>query len=343
MNSTSAAAPDRGRLRAAWTLVLLAVCCAELSFTAVAVPVTWVLLPLLLVMYGAGVLLIREAVVRVGGGWPSLLLLGVAYELAEDGIGLQALTSPNLYGAADWGWRVGGVNLTYWAGQLGVHVVFSILVPIMLIGLIFPDHRTRPFLRRGGLITFGVLAVLGVVGLRFIIAATQDPGYRAPTPWIAAFLITIAALTVIALRVVPKATARQEAQPAVQPVPGSVVVGVVAGVATFGFLLMTLPLALRPGHGTLLGEVVPAPVPIVLAGLVALGMGWAVVRWSGSAEWSPEHQLWMAGGILVSHTAFMAPAAPVSVVAGVITIVLEIVLLMLLARRVRRHAQQAAV
>ncbi|HET6741472.1 MAG TPA: hypothetical protein VFH76_21155, partial [Kribbella sp.] len=95
------------------------------------------------------------------------------------------------------------------------------------------------------------------------------------------------------------------------------------------------PLALRPGHGTLLGELVPAPVPIVLAALVAVGIGWAVLRWSDAPEWSPEHQLWLAGGILVSHTAFMAPAAPISVVAGVITIALEIFLLMLLARRVR--------
>ncbi|MFG1908260.1 hypothetical protein [Kribbella sp. NPDC048928] len=223
MNSNSAA-PDRGRLRAAWTLVLLAVCGAELSFTAVAVPVTWVLLPLLLVMYGAGVLLIREAVVRVGGGWPSLVLLGV-------------------------------------------HVVFSVLLPIMLIGLIFPDHRAGPFLRRGGLIAFGILAVLGVVGLRFTIAATPRPR-------------------------LPRTNTMDR----------------------------SIPDRHRGTHRDR-----------------------TTVRWSGSVEWGPEHQLWMAGGILVSHTAFMAPAAPVSVVAGAITIVLEIVLLMLLARRVRRHAQQAAV
>ncbi|MGW1738157.1 hypothetical protein ACWCPQ_05035 [Nocardia sp. NPDC001965] len=62
--------PERGRLRAAWTLVLLTTLCAELTFTAVAVPFTWLLLPLLMVMYGAGVLLVREAAGRAGGGWP---------------------------------------------------------------------------------------------------------------------------------------------------------------------------------------------------------------------------------------------------------------------------------
>jgi hypothetical protein len=56
------------RGRAAWTLALLTTFCAELTFTAVAVPFAWLLLPVLLVMYGAGVLLLREAAVRVGGG-----------------------------------------------------------------------------------------------------------------------------------------------------------------------------------------------------------------------------------------------------------------------------------
>ncbi len=100
----------RRRIGAAWTLALLTPAVAELTFTAVAVPQTWLVLPLLLVMYGAGVLLIREAVVRVRGGWASLVLLGVAYEIAEDGLGLQALTSPVAYGAADWGWRALGLT-----------------------------------------------------------------------------------------------------------------------------------------------------------------------------------------------------------------------------------------
>ncbi|GAB2712396.1 hypothetical protein [Nocardia thraciensis] len=76
--SETVGASASGRLRAAWALVLLAPVCAELTFTAVAVPVTWLLLPLLLVMYGAGVLLVRELVVRAGGGWPSLAAGGPA-------------------------------------------------------------------------------------------------------------------------------------------------------------------------------------------------------------------------------------------------------------------------
>src|SRR5258708_4297912 len=85
--------------RAALTLVVLGPVVAELAFgSPPRHPAS--LLVLWLPIDGAGVLLIREAVVRSGGGWASILLLGVAYELVEAGIGLQALSSPHLYHAA---------------------------------------------------------------------------------------------------------------------------------------------------------------------------------------------------------------------------------------------------
>ena len=204
MPQKSGTSPARGRLRAAWTLAVLATVCAELTFTAVAVPSAWLLLPLLIVMYGAGVLVVREAAVRAGAGWPGLVLLGLAYQLAEDGLGLQALTSPRMYGAADWGWRALGANWTYWESQVGVHVVFSVLVPVMLTDLLFPGHRGRPYLRPGGLAGAGALAVIGVLGLRAVISATEDPGYQTPWGWTAGFAAAIALLAVLALRVAPR-------------------------------------------------------------------------------------------------------------------------------------------
>ena len=81
---------------------------------------------------------------RVGGGWPTLVVLGLVYELAEDGFGLQALTSPVMYHAAEWGPHVLGLNLTYWESQVGYHVVFSVLIPIVLTDLLFPAAGTRP-------------------------------------------------------------------------------------------------------------------------------------------------------------------------------------------------------
>ncbi|MEV3961389.1 hypothetical protein AB0M34_10890 [Nocardia sp. NPDC050193] len=320
---------EHGRLRAAWTLVLLTTLCAELTFTAVAVPFTWLLLPLLMVMYGAGVLVVREAVTRAGGGWPSLVVLGLAYQLAEDGLGLQALTSPHMYGAADWGWRAFGVNWTYWESQIGVHVVFSVLIPVMLTDLIFPAHRGRPYLRTRGLAGTGGLAVIGVAGLRLVISATEDPGYRTPVAWTAGFLVVIAVSAWTALRVLP---GRPIPGPAPAPdTPRAALAGGAAAVVTVAFLTLLLPPGLGPEP--VFGAGLPRFLPLTLAGALALGSGWAILRWQVTPGWSDRHRLWMTGGILAGHTAFMMPASPVAVVTGAVTVVLEVVLLGLLIRR----------
>ncbi|WP_433490253.1 hypothetical protein [Nocardia grenadensis] len=320
---------ERGRLRAAWTLALLTTVCAELTFTAVAVPFTWLLLPLLMVMYGAGVLLVREAAARAGGGWPSLVVLGLAYQLAEDGLGLQALTSPHMYGAADWGWRALGVNWTYWESQIGVHVVFSVLIPIMLTDLLFPTHRGRPYLRTHGLAGTGLLAVAGVAGLRFAISATEDPGYRTPWAWTAGFLVAIAALAWTALRGLP---GRRIPGPAPAPTaPRAALAGGAAAAVTVAFLALLLPPGLGPDP--VFGAGFPRFLPLPLAGALALGSGWTILRWHGAPGWSDRHRLWVAGGILTGHTAFMMPASPVAAVAGAVILALEVILLGILARR----------
>ena len=328
--------PTTGRLRAAWTLVLLTTLCAELTFTAVAVPFVWLLLPLLLVMYGAGVLLVRELCTRSrGGGWLSLVLLALAYQLAEDGIGLQALTSPRIYGAAEWGWRALGINWSYWESQIGVHVVFSVLIPVMLTTLLFPAHRGRPYLRTGGLIGVGALAVLGVLGLRVVISATEDPGYQAPWGWTAVFVVAMAVLIAVAMRL----PASPEVAPRRPSAPEPAVVGVVLGCATVVFLALLLPPGLGPN--SLLGGFVPLPVLVAAAALVGLASGWSVLRWSSADDWTDRHRVWLAGGILVGHTAFMIPASPTAAITGTITIALEVVLLIALARHLQNRCSPA--
>jgi hypothetical protein len=46
-------------------------------------------------LYGPGVLLIREAKVRWYKGWATVLLLGAAYGILEEGIALSTLFNPN--------------------------------------------------------------------------------------------------------------------------------------------------------------------------------------------------------------------------------------------------------
>ncbi|MFC7619319.1 hypothetical protein [Microlunatus sp. GCM10028923] len=328
--------PGRRRLRAALALILLTPFCAELTFTAVAVPTTWLLLPLLLIMYGAGVLLIREAVVRVGAGWPSLVALGLAYQLAEDGLGLQALTSPQMYGAADWGLRALGINWTYWESQIGVHLVLSVLLPIMITNLIFPTLRQQPYLRTGGFVVAGVLAVVGVLGLRVIVSATEDPGYQTPWPWTVGYVVVIALLAWLALGVLPRFKDPDRARTDRRS-PRPVVIGIVSAYLTLAFLTTLLPLGF--GSHLLFGDLMSRPLRLFVAAVTAIPFGWLVLRWRKSADWADSHRLWLIGGILVSHTAFMIPASPTSAAIGVITIGLEAVLLIILGRHALGEAR----
>jgi hypothetical protein len=53
------------------------------------------LLPLMMAMYGAGAILIRETVRATGRGWASIVLLACAYGLFEEGFVTQSLFNPN--------------------------------------------------------------------------------------------------------------------------------------------------------------------------------------------------------------------------------------------------------
>src|SRR5690242_17801914 len=92
-----------------------------------------------LLIYGPGALLIRELVRGRGRGWASILLLGAAYGLIEEGLGLQSLFQPTYASAALWGARLFGVNWVYTGlVVLWIHPLWSAAVPILLTELLFP-------------------------------------------------------------------------------------------------------------------------------------------------------------------------------------------------------------
>lgn len=327
----------KGRLKAAWTLVLLAPLCAEATFTGISLPTIWLAFPLLIPIYGGGVLLARELVCRSGSGWLGLLVIGFAYELAEDGLGLQALTSPNLYGAAQWG-RVLGVNVTYWESQIGYHLVFSVLIPVVLTNLAFKRHARRPYLGRFGLIGTAVVFVIGVVVARVAIAGTQDPGYRLPWPAMAAVLIGMVVLGILALVVLPRLGPVRAAPVARLPKP--VVLATVAAIAPIVFLGLLFPLRFQAGRPAI-GHGAWVAIPMLVALALAAAVGWLVVRWSATETFTDHHRIWLVGGALVGHSLFAVAGGiasgrvVLSLVLGVVVIGVTVLLLIRLDRHLR--------
>ncbi|TQS45236.1 hypothetical protein [Cryptosporangium phraense] len=282
--------------KAAWALILLAPFVAEVSLGNIPLSQAWAVL-VFVPIYGGGALLIREVVRRTGGGFVSVVILGVAYGLVEEGLVLQSLTSPHLYGAAEWAPRLFGVNSAYTLLNLVYHPVFSIAIPIVLVEMLFAEHGTKPYLRRGGLITAGVVFALGAVLIRLTVPASEDPGYTMPLAGVVIVALLAVALTVVGVRGrFPLATGDGA-------VPGVGAVAGLAGLVAFGFLGMLWPLAgakhslFLPGGGWPLLAVAGA------AALVAAG-SYVLRRWTGSAAWTRRHTLAACFGALVGHTLF---------------------------------------
>ncbi|GHJ47238.1 hypothetical protein Cs7R123_45800 [Catellatospora sp. TT07R-123] len=324
---------------AAWVLVLLTPLVAELALGSTPIRMAWLVL-LWMPVYGAGVLLIRELAVRRHRGWPSILLLAVCYELLEDGIGLQALTSPRLYHAAEWGARLLGFNLPYWFANTVYHAVFTVAIPIALTQLLFPAFRRRPYLGRFGLVVTAVVMALGVLVLRVSVPPSEDPGFQAPLPFVIGCLALVTALGVLALTVVPV----PRAQTSSVTVPGPATLFLTSGAATLLFFALTFPMfgARQPAFTKGLLVLVPLAV-------AATGLAWGyrtLTRLANSTGWSDRHTLALMGGALVAHSLggmIIMADTPVDRLGLVGIIMLTLVGLALLNRRIRqREATPAA-
>jgi hypothetical protein len=319
-----------GNRRAAWVLAVLTPLISELAFGSTPLHLGYLVL-LWMPVYGAGILLVRELVRRAGRGWPSIVLLGVAYELIEDGIGLQALSSPHLYGAAGWAPRLFGLNTAYWEVNVIYHVTFSAVIPILIVDLLFPAHRDVPYLKKTGTVITAIIAVLGV-GLLRTVSASQDPGYAAPVWVLVGCAVAVVVVAVIALKVLT--TAVHSATP-VPPVWVLSVVGLVGVMVILG-LLFPFGGAKQPSFTDGAWALVPMAVGAVIAAAAYV----LIRRWGLSRQWTDQHALGLAGGALVGHTLCGVVNAHTAFDRyGLIGIaILTVALVWLLSRWIRRWA-----
>ncbi len=113
-------------------------------------------------LYGPGVLLIREAMLRYRKDWPSLIAFGCAYAILEEGVALSTLFNPRAGPVGSLGvyGHYLGVNWVWTLGLLMVHTVYSIALPIVLLGLALPETRGRSLLSNRQV--RAVMSILGV-------------------------------------------------------------------------------------------------------------------------------------------------------------------------------------
>jgi hypothetical protein len=271
------------RIRPAITLFLLAPLVAE--FLLGDLPIN--LLPALLVlapMYGGGALLIREVARRARRGWPTILVLALAYAVFEEAFTTQTLFNPNYLGlhlhllepAYIPALGMGGWWTVF---VLTLHTVWSISVSIALAEALVPDRGTAPWLGRPGLAVTSVLFALGAVastlltlrGDRFHASARQFGG--------AGLVCVVLIITAFGL---PRASSARTAG----WVPSPWLVGAGALAAGSGFLLIPQ----RWGWGAVCAYLALDLVVIVL---VSLG--------SHRTGWDGRHRLALAAGAALAY------------------------------------------
>lgn len=300
-------------------------------------------------LYGSGALLIRETARRRGLGWASVILMGCAYGIFEEGLVVNTWANPWLpqvcvvshgvtKGLCDYG-RLGAINWS-WASSLTVfHALISITTPILLVELLFPRVARLPWLgRRSRVLCVAALLLVLAFGLLINVVSFHQR-HRAgplPGPYLVEALL-MAALVWIALRLRPRyaGTSGSNRQP---PRLWSL-----RAQAFFVILLNTaLPSIFQ-------GAKAPFQVEyLVYAGFVTL-VFWRLGVVSRRPGWTDEHRLALATGALGFFILLWDPILEISGSAGgnptrgtLVWALLYLVLLVTLARRLPRRLHAPA-
>ncbi|AGL18557.1 hypothetical protein [Actinoplanes sp. N902-109] len=276
-------------------------------------------LALLAPLYGGGALVIRELVRRTGRGWPSIVLLALAYGLFEEGLTTQSLFNPDYAGAhlLEQGYVPAlGIAVPWTLYVLALHTVWSISVPIALTEQA-TSRGVVPWLRTPGLVVAGLLLALGAFGTTM--ASYGNGHYWAPAPQLIVVSVVVVLLVVAAFLIKPG----QRPAHGTAPAP-AVVLAVTLGAGALFMATRWLPDA--------------AGVPAMLLAFTVAGAGIAI--WSRRAGWDGRHRLAAAAGGLLTYawhsftTEPLAGGGPVMTpLSHTVLALAAVVLLVVLARR----------
>jgi hypothetical protein len=245
------------------------------------------LLPALIVLaplYGGGALLIREWVRRTGRGWPSILLLGMAYAVVEEAYTTQSLFNPDylklhlglLTPAYISALGIGGW-WTLW--MFNVHAVWSIATPIALIEACVPNQARAPWLGRIGMVITTLVFIFGAA-VSTMFQFKQDPFLASPRQFAGAAVVIV--LLGVAAFLIPLRRRHDTGGSAASPwIAGAVAL-------LFGSAALFVPQAW--GWGAV-AELLGLDLVMLLA----------VLAWSRRAGWGLQHQLALGAGAALAY------------------------------------------
>jgi hypothetical protein len=239
-----------------------------------------VVLILLALMYGCGALVCRELVIRWGKGWWSLLLLGMAYGVYEEGIVVRSFFDPaweDLDNLAHYG-RWACVNWLWTEHLTHYHALISIAASVVLVEMMYPERRHDRWLSKRGWrlcwISLGLWIPLGLLAFP----------YAPPVGWYILTWLAVLALVWAARRLPASRSTRSD-----RAVPRPRRFWLLGFVGLFAYFFTVY--ATSDNHS-------PAPVVtmLLLAGLDLLALR-LVLRWSDHGRaWDDRHILALTAG-----------------------------------------------
>lgn len=150
--------------------------------------------------YGIGAILVNEAAIRWGKGWPTILLLGAAWGIFEEGIVVMSFFNPgwvDLGPLGDYG-RLFGVNWVWSVNVTVFHMIWSIAIPIMLMRMIFPQVESSVLVRTRTAVALSMALIL--VSALLSISISRTMGYAAPLPLFLGAVIAMLLVIAVAKR-----------------------------------------------------------------------------------------------------------------------------------------------
>ena len=223
-------------------------------------------------LYGSGVLLIHDARIRWNKGWASVLLLGAAYGILEEGVALSTLFDPAAGPVGSLGvyghWL--GVNWVWAAGIVPFHAIFSISIPILLLGMAVPETELKPLLSSRG--TVSAFLVMSVDVAVLMVVVWRLSGYWMGWPILVLSLATICGLVYAAHQVVLPSRRALAGRLSAPPRQTALV-----GLSFFPAVILTQSLGRGAG--------LPAPLDLLLVVAVqALYLPYLSRRWPDGSE-----------------------------------------------------------
>jgi predicted outer membrane lipoprotein len=279
-------------------------------------------------LYGGGAIIARELTLYWGKGWPTLLMLGAAFGVINEGVLVKSFFDPRWkdLGLLGTYGRVLDVNWVWSVQTIIFQAIFSIAIPILIVNLLFPKRHAERWAGPRALLLLIVVFMLAVVfGSLFLFP------YR-PALLLYLIAVVIVAALVLLARMLPRAISVTKSIDVPQPLR----FGLVGFLGTLTLYLVNwiLPTTLTPFW-----------VTIVLTVLLACAIGFVLLRMSGNAlGWTERHQVALVSGAL----AFYILLAPIVEITqrqtdhtGLTFLALLVVgLLYLLTRRIRKREQK---